>query len=445
MMTISDFQFPTSDFATSRIVKALTLARGTPNMSQPAIGNRQSAMRKGFTFAQRGFTFVEVLFAIIILGIGMIMLAAMLPVAISQTAQTRDQITARGALEGGYSYVRAVTRTNPAAFPVTNTDAGLNLNTSGGPNSFGPSIAVLDEFLDPNSTGFPYSTSGTVTAPNTRAGRVVPLIFATAEQTQNTVPYPRAKQSLQTLQGSRIDSANPTVQWLAFYRRDQGSNLLDMTFLALRLQNAEAVQTFSDATLKNEAINAGNGPFLVQVEIEDRAGEPDVLKFVQTGTNTIDRQIAASGAYVIIAHSPPPGDQDTDDLRRPYRNNGRVFRLAARRDDLDSTAGGARIWELDPAYDLSSAGAGADGVLNTPDDIPDGSMNTANHFETGPTADPARATANHEFDGAAGTTAWAWIVGRGLFNPSEPYSATDNRYTGVAQDIGVLKVKLQLD
>src|SRR5687768_8638459 len=41
--------------------------------------------------ARGGFTFTEVMFAVILLGIGFIMLAGMFPVAIQQTAQTQQE------------------------------------------------------------------------------------------------------------------------------------------------------------------------------------------------------------------------------------------------------------------------------------------------------------------------------------------------------------------
>jgi prepilin-type N-terminal cleavage/methylation domain-containing protein len=375
----------------------------------------------------RGFTFVEVLFAIIILGIGMIMLAAMLPVAINQTALTRDVITGKASTEAGYAYIRATVQANPTAFPPTNDNSQLVIDSD-------PAVDVLRDFLT-GSGPYTYDDSGSATGP---AGRVVPLTFNVADRANPpAATYPNAKASLQALVGSRIDSSDPAVQWIPFYRRDVGSNIVKFTLLSTRLRNTESASGYGAATLKNESIGSGNGPFLVQVEIEDRLTEPDVIKFVESGTGTIDQRVAASGAYVIIAHSPPPNA--TDDLNRPFRNNGRVFRLANRRDDLDSAAGGARVWELDPSNDLASAKVGDDGVLNSPDDVPDGSMNTADSFED----IPARELPNHTFSGFAGTKTWAWIIGKGLLAPTAPESL-GNQYQGLAQDINVLQFDITL-
>src|SRR5437870_2055266 len=45
-------------------------------------------------FSRRGFTFTEVMFAVILLGIGFIMLAGMFPVAIQQTQTNVEESTA---------------------------------------------------------------------------------------------------------------------------------------------------------------------------------------------------------------------------------------------------------------------------------------------------------------------------------------------------------------
>jgi hypothetical protein len=49
---------------------------------------------------RRGFSFVEILFAIFVLGIGFIMIAAIFPVAITQTQAAAEQSTGRAVAEG---------------------------------------------------------------------------------------------------------------------------------------------------------------------------------------------------------------------------------------------------------------------------------------------------------------------------------------------------------
>src|SRR5215218_4301657 len=63
----------------------------------------KSRLANPATAARRGFSFTEVLFAVMILGIGFIMVAAMFPVAIQQTRTTAEEgnaaAVARGAVK----------------------------------------------------------------------------------------------------------------------------------------------------------------------------------------------------------------------------------------------------------------------------------------------------------------------------------------------------------
>lgn len=70
-------------------------------------------------FSRQGFSFVEVLFAILILGVGLIMIAAMFPVAIRQTQATMEETVGRTVAVNGSTYVGAVT-------------TGKNLPSTGG-------------------------------------------------------------------------------------------------------------------------------------------------------------------------------------------------------------------------------------------------------------------------------------------------------------------------
>jgi len=58
--------------------------------------------------AARGFTFTEILFAVMILGIGFIMVAAMFPVAIQQTQSTSEETIAASIAREGAAYVARI-------------------------------------------------------------------------------------------------------------------------------------------------------------------------------------------------------------------------------------------------------------------------------------------------------------------------------------------------
>src|SRR5688572_8545764 len=57
---------------------------------------------------QTGFNFTEILFAVMILGIGFIMVAAIFPVALQQTQLTGQEVTASTAARGGMNYLQQV-------------------------------------------------------------------------------------------------------------------------------------------------------------------------------------------------------------------------------------------------------------------------------------------------------------------------------------------------
>src|SRR5688500_18440357 len=51
---------------------------------------------------RNGFTFIEVMFALVILAFGVIMIAAMLPVAVRQTQNTRETNAGSAIIESGF-------------------------------------------------------------------------------------------------------------------------------------------------------------------------------------------------------------------------------------------------------------------------------------------------------------------------------------------------------
>jgi len=55
--------------------------------------------------ARRGFTFTEILFAVLILGIGFILVAAIFPVALKQTQATSEETAAATIAKGGVAYL----------------------------------------------------------------------------------------------------------------------------------------------------------------------------------------------------------------------------------------------------------------------------------------------------------------------------------------------------
>src|SRR6266567_9033270 len=68
-------------------------------------------------FGQPAFSFTEVMFAVVILGVGFIMVAAMFPVAIHQSQTTNDENTGSHISRGATNVVRQIAASS--IFPTT--------------------------------------------------------------------------------------------------------------------------------------------------------------------------------------------------------------------------------------------------------------------------------------------------------------------------------------
>lgn len=381
-----------------------------------------------FASSQFGFTFIEVLFAIIILGVGMIMIAGILPVAIKQQSDTRDEMLGKTVTENAYASLYPIIQNNPSAFVPTNFSAA-DPPSPAAPYAQGDfsSIGDLHTLLNRLVT-LPVDTR------QERIGKVVPLNFEVTNEAdlRGTFNNPREFYAFDSIAGSRVLSADPRFQYMAFYRRDQDARFIRLILVAMKLQNTDqrgyfGYGTDGENTLKNEKINADNGPFLFDVEIIDQTLEPDRLVFRNPDPNYVDA--IGPGAFIIIADSRAPGGNR--DLQRPFRNNGRVFRLGAQRLDVDGTG---NTYDLATGFDLPSASNGPDGIPNTADDVIDGSMDTNSSYPV----TNAGSTTNE-----AGSVARAWLIGRGLQDP-RAVAGTGNRYAGPVQDIGVLSIDVPL-
>src|SRR4051812_32414628 len=66
---------------------------------------------------RRGFAFTEILFAVMVLALGFIMIAAMFPVTIRQTQSTMEEATAASVAKGAMDYLQTVA--TDKMFPIT--------------------------------------------------------------------------------------------------------------------------------------------------------------------------------------------------------------------------------------------------------------------------------------------------------------------------------------
>jgi hypothetical protein len=101
------------------------------------------------------FAFTEVLFAVMVLGIGFIMIAAMFPVTIRQTQSTMQDTHGANTAKGALAYLQSIA--SNVNFPVTSASGSpvvCSLQTAPGPAAAGTPPGYLEargNFIDPNN------------------------------------------------------------------------------------------------------------------------------------------------------------------------------------------------------------------------------------------------------------------------------------------------------
>jgi prepilin-type N-terminal cleavage/methylation domain-containing protein len=273
-----------------------------------------------------GFTFIEVLFAIIILGVGLIMIAGMIPVAIQQGQKSQEDLSGRIACDNGYAIVRAKLYEATASTDLQPTHSPPA--TVGGANT--PVVPRMDYG--------PSSASATWFA---------------------------------TFQSDRISANDPRFQWFPFYQREIGSGRVNVIILTGRRistdiglngerywpnfafgiadnQPQEGTAIFVDGESPNCSARLSAAGINASV-VAARTATTDYVIF--TGfTNSDADDAPVDGAFVIIGEAPAGADAS--------RNTGRIFRIGTQ-----MSAGNKSVWTLDPAYDLAARSDGADQSL----------------------------------------------------------------------------------
>jgi Tfp pilus assembly protein PilV len=276
------------------------------------------------------FSFVEVLFAVIILGVGFIMIAAVFPVAIRQTKSTVDETTGAILARGAANLIDQIS------------------------------------YYDPSNPNMQYMPA--------TAGAVVSFSPAAAATTNA---------AWQAIRGNVILSQDPRYAFIPFYRRN-GVVATPSTWdpnaqVFVICVQAQAYSTFTSVTGANPPpysdvlpkVSAPTNycnlqPRQYAVDIEQgTGGGPSTVVFstfagAAVGPNPTPPAGLAEGAFIIIS---------SDGLAGASAGmlNGRIYRIGARRPDLDKTA--TQIgYELAPGYDFSKD-AGPDGIMGNGDDI----------------------------------------------------------------------------
>jgi len=263
---------------------------------------------------RRGFNFTEVLFAVMILGVGFVMVAAMFPVTIRQTALTMEE----------------------AAGANTAKDAIQALQ----------SIAV-----DPASGS---SMSSDQAFPPT-GGKFMPV----SQRTMDTA-WKWACRS------NSISAQNPRYGWVAMYKRDQDSPnraapYAQVIVIAAQSRNRpqyyinDAPGVLSDVRPPPPAAKTPYSalePRQVKVDVERSAAGLSTVRFFDGG-----QFVAAPGAYLVIGDDKLPAPA-TASSPGPGFSNGRIYQLGNPVTDNDGNA--TDTFELVPGGDMIKNGVATD-------------------------------------------------------------------------------------
>lgn len=364
---------------------------------------------------RRGFTFIEVMFAVMILGFGVIMVAVMIPVAIRQTKETRENNTGSASVESGFHSLESVWAGYDAAghsqllggaLPATNF-ASTSVNPLGPRTlvvtfpSWGWTLPWHDGNADADADGFSDAQETAAgTNPNDAASFPSPFLL------------------WQTL-GNRIDTMSSRAAWIPFYAR-QGSLPPFIALVGVQARNVDRLPATTYANLDANPLpitfqidqrdpwtgTSGKGDFesallsgagglgverleatIIRIEAApDAAGDP-VVSLAQL------REAAVEGAAIVAVNA---------------RGQIRVLTLSKPRSDISEDH-----WELAPGGDVRVVSSGGGFV---------------HEFEFDPSAsdeEPVR----------------AYLVGRMLKDPALPWDA-DNPYIGPTQVVQVLEGKM---
>lgn len=398
--------------------------------------------------ARRGFSFVEILFAVAVMGIGFIMIAAVFPIGLQQTKLTLDETAASAAARAASARLQQLSGTE-VRFGVNPGDlTGL--------------------------TPYTYPATGLPVLGQTYPGQVRtfndPRDFA-----DGTNLAARRNKIWQTTSSDFINSADSRNGAVMLYKRDAfgvdnplapgtpiftGSGTAQLIVVNAQIGNESAYKLPPNAMPiypmepRPVAVQIGYedasqnyvATFFSVTELDggpplDRGGYPTsnftrpTPPLTQPWDDVLDAALGSvtEGAFVVIS------DDRVATPAASGRLNGRIVRLGARRPDLSPTS-----FDLAPGYGFTPD-SGPDGVPGNADDTVAIGLDTSNttNFRGVPFVD--QVTVGGQTYGAstiavggsaANKGAVALVLGRGFVNAGlTPVIITD--YTGPAQDVSI--------
>lgn len=330
--------------------------------------------------SRRGFSFTEILFAVMILGIGFIMIAAMFPVAIHQTEANNQETIGAAVGRGSYNYMSEL-----AGMPLP--PATIQYYPANASNQT-PSI-LLPTFSNPSAPTQPLPLPASYTLPPYQSAIVIPgQVWTmcdprdawTYAYTNAGVKFPTAHNMLlwQSIAKNIIQADDMRFAWPVMYRRDMivrssttgasgaaGTSAAPAAFAQVIMIGAQCrtSQAYSPTVdipglPRTSTYPSGIPCALLPTLIGDCATQKGVqISRSAAGTSYIDFSasgvptVAVEGAYVVISDDNVPALSTVPTgypLTGAYVHgmlNGRIYRLG-----IQSSAA---VWTLLPGSDVT--------------------------------------------------------------------------------------------
>jgi hypothetical protein len=293
---------------------------------------------------RKGFTFTEILFAVMLLGIGFIMLAGLFPVGIQQTQSAVDDTAAATVAANAAKLISQVC--NSADLPPLPLNYGLELISPGKPK-------------------------------------------------QPQTMHPAWRKVSQHM----INAQDPRYAWVPYYLRRPGENFAQLIIVVLRARNytnynqndltlLPPTSEYAKATLQPriviiDQLEKDNGSGVYRAKLRAEKNDSNDLKFV------------AEGAFLVIAsgsdNRPNPNNDANIELARLAA--GRIYRLGKQLEPLTGLPTNTGEWELLPGYEPLSDTEALVKARN-----PQGAIG---YIIGRGYRDPGNSTPDAEYDGAA--------------------------------------------
>ncbi len=234
--------------------------------------------------ARAGFSFAEVLFAVIILGIGFILVAAIFPVAIQQTQSTAEDAAAAAAAREAVGVIGTVPTlaANPQYLPSA-TVPQLTANPAVGVSQLTLFPPTVKSYLAPTNAVAP-------------AGSVPPP----------AIVLPFGGRQADLIRGNLISPTDPRFAYVPFYRREENSPVAQIIVIAMTARNQPVFDPVLDTTPPTPPANYTVTPVA-------RSGAADPNQYV---INADSVSLSATGSWVGEGCAVPT-----------YASTGRSYRL----------------------------------------------------------------------------------------------------------------------